>query len=463
MGTTSEELKKLYAKLGGKDPKVAGFSAPGEILNAINEIPLPTEYELPTVTTEDAGDVLVVNDEGKWDKGEAGSGVIPNPEGEATVELTKLGIDDTVYGIPKEIVIIKANKTSGSLYYFVNEETQKDICDIVLSGKQVILTLYNNGAYCYTFISNTITGSGIRFIGDTIYSESSNIIITMYVNCAYNSSNKYVSITDSRTSGVPIANGSSDNGKILQVVNGVWAKAAMSKETVVYNATHSGNTTLILSDNKTRKNLADDFISGKRVIIKTDRQGEYLFVAQALDKNNLSVVGFEYRSGFGDIYLELWTPIKSFDSQLISNGEYRLYTSFLPKATSLDAGKTVIVNSNGYWAKADPPSPTHAYSTTEQVVGTWIDGKPVYEKTIDCGAISANTWNQTATGVDNIDNIISIGGFVKSDTAIIPFTTNMTSNDVTIHYVREQNKFQYWAIGSNATGVIIFRYTKTTD
>ena len=75
MGTTSEELKKLYAKLGGKDPKVAGFSAPGEILNAINEIPLPTEYELPTVTTEDAGDVLVVNEEGKWDKGEAGGGL----------------------------------------------------------------------------------------------------------------------------------------------------------------------------------------------------------------------------------------------------------------------------------------------------------------------------------------------------------------------------------------------------
>lgn len=75
MGTTSEELKKLYKKLGGKDPKVAGFSAPGEILNAINEIPLPTEYELPTVTTEDTGDVLVVNEEGKWDKGEAGGGL----------------------------------------------------------------------------------------------------------------------------------------------------------------------------------------------------------------------------------------------------------------------------------------------------------------------------------------------------------------------------------------------------
>lgn len=67
MGTTVEELKRLYTKLGGKDKQVATFNQPGEIINAINELDLPTDYELPKVTTTDAGKVLTVSDAGKWD------------------------------------------------------------------------------------------------------------------------------------------------------------------------------------------------------------------------------------------------------------------------------------------------------------------------------------------------------------------------------------------------------------
>lgn len=67
MGTTVEELKKLYKKLGGKDKQVATFNQPGEVINAINELDLPTDYELPKVTTTDVGKVLTVSDEGKWD------------------------------------------------------------------------------------------------------------------------------------------------------------------------------------------------------------------------------------------------------------------------------------------------------------------------------------------------------------------------------------------------------------
>ena len=75
MGTTVEELKRLYTKLGGKDKQVATFNQPGEIINAINELDLPTDYELPKVTTTDVGKVLTVSDEGKWDAEEAGGGL----------------------------------------------------------------------------------------------------------------------------------------------------------------------------------------------------------------------------------------------------------------------------------------------------------------------------------------------------------------------------------------------------
>ena len=67
MGTTSEELKKLYYKLGGDEPSVKDASTVGEIINAINELDLAAQYELPAVSKTDNGKALGVV-EGKWNK-----------------------------------------------------------------------------------------------------------------------------------------------------------------------------------------------------------------------------------------------------------------------------------------------------------------------------------------------------------------------------------------------------------
>lgn len=341
MGTTSEELKKLYAKLGGKDPKVAGFSAPGEILNAINEIPLPTEYELPTVTTEDTGDVLVVNEEGHWDKGEASGGL---PDVTAT-----------------------------------------------------------------------------------------------------------------------------DNGDILQVIEGAWAKAEQSKEVVVYEAeyvTVASTAYFAKLINAVQKDIIDSIISGKTVLIKyytsksvNTRQILYYYLFSYVEKDKKA---FFIGDGFiGDTYNDTSYRYIRIDytnsddlSLIVAKGQ-------VPAALNIYNGKTIKVI-DGNWTFVDPPTTDHTYSETEQVVGTWINGKPVYEKTIT-GTASPNTWNQIATGVDNIDNVVSVDGYLKSDTSIIPIGTNTTSSDTSFHYVRGQNKFQFWAIGNNITVAITFRYTKTTD
>ena len=70
MGTTTEELKKLYAKLGGTEETAKDTSTPGEVLNAINELDIGGgSGNLPPVTPEDNGKVLgVVN--GNWAKTE---------------------------------------------------------------------------------------------------------------------------------------------------------------------------------------------------------------------------------------------------------------------------------------------------------------------------------------------------------------------------------------------------------
>lgn len=46
--------------------------------------------------------------------------------------------------------------------------------------------------------------------------------------------------------------------------------------------------------------------------------------------------------------------------------------------------------------------PMHHYSTNEQVIGTWIDGKPLYQRTWDFGSnitINSNAWTNTTISV----------------------------------------------------------------
>lgn len=39
------------------------------------------------------------------------------------------------------------------------------------------------------------------------------------------------------------------------------------------------------------------------------------------------------------------------------------------------------------------------YSTTEKVVGKWIDGKPLYRKVVDCGTLPNNSEKYASTGI----------------------------------------------------------------
>lgn len=66
MKTTVEELKELYASMGGTAQDVAGVSTIPDMLAALAEI-AGTTIELPAVSSSDNGDVLTVVS-GKWAK-----------------------------------------------------------------------------------------------------------------------------------------------------------------------------------------------------------------------------------------------------------------------------------------------------------------------------------------------------------------------------------------------------------
>jgi len=100
---------------------------------------------------------------------------------------------------------------------------------------------------------------------------------------------------------------------------------------------------------------------------------------------------------------------------------------------------------------------THIYSTTEQVVGTWIDGKPIYEITIECDIIISNTdWlnTQIPLAFDTAISCIAIDNDKQS--WAITFGKYSSSSTIGLRLP------QYDINGTNIKKLVL-QYTKSTN
>lgn len=139
---------------------------------------------------------------------------------------------------------------------------------------------------------------------------------------------------------------------------------------------------------------------------------------------------------------------------------------------SINLSNVATTGSNGLMSGADKSkldnisSAIGDYSTTETVVGTWIDGKPVYRKvytgTLEPGlSIVADT--------SDISGVVKIGGYVASaaDFRIpCPFYTSSSSYFSVAVAASTANRAIYAYHSPNfdsCTYQIVIEYTKTTD
>ena len=108
----------------------------------------------------------------------------------------------------------------------------------------------------------------------------------------------------------------------------------------------------------------------------------------------------------------------------------------------------------------------NTYSTTEKVIGTWIDGKPIYRKCFNVGTLTNDTsWRSLAHGISNLGIVTLLIGRVTSTSDsrqyTIPiyrpstFGITLGCDNTNIYYTNN------WITGSSA--VFIIEYTKTTD
>lgn len=118
-----------------------------------------------------------------------------------------------------------------------------------------------------------------------------------------------------------------------------------------------------------------------------------------------------------------------------------------------------------------PVTERDVYSTTEQVIGQWIDGKPIYRRvftgTITNSAnvrVQVSLWNNSP-----INKIVSIGGWMRYSTAgVNAFPQSEGGGEYRIAYVQsDSHNLMLAVLSASAYGnrpyEIWVEYTKSTD
>lgn len=111
------------------------------------------------------------------------------------------------------------------------------------------------------------------------------------------------------------------------------------------------------------------------------------------------------------------------------------------------------------------------YSTEEQIIGKWVDGKPLYQKTLKINTTLDVGDHKFDHGVANLDTVYSITGIIISrgtnhdeySTGIVE--AQATTQLVNTYWQRSLNKIHiYNNMNYGATtAYITIQYTKTTD
>ena len=175
-------------------------------------------------------------------------------------------------------------------------------------------------------------------------------------------------------------------------------------------------------------------------------------------------------------------------SAIYKNGTY--YGSGSGGGSSYTAGDGIVIDNDEIsvdeMSQADmseivtplPSIPTRQmiYSTTEQVIGKWIDGKPIYQKTVNFGALNSGSLNYISHNIQNVDVFCQYDGFVKLNSGVyVPLTrTSVDSNTYNTWHlsISDFDSTQFVVhpgtgyTGNSAaiiSGFVTLQYTKSTD
>lgn len=154
-----------------------------------------------------------------------------------------------------------------------------------------------------------------------------------------------------------------------------------------------------------------------------------------------------------------------------SNGNLTLYnlrsTALTAIAITIQYTKTTDVAGSGTYNTLEVP--TVHYTTDEKVIGTWIDGKPLYRRTFYYDNQSGlSSGDNKIIQLDSAINVTKLDGFLvapdNNKRWILPYSKGSSTTAVIItddHYINLYVNSDSWA--STRKVYITIEYTKTTD
>lgn len=129
----------------------------------------------------------------------------------------------------------------------------------------------------------------------------------------------------------------------------------------------------------------------------------------------------------------------------------------------LDIAGQPAANGGELTFNGSPVGGKHIYSTDEHVVGTWLDGKPIYEK-IFYGTIGNSSTESTNVVVTGVSTLVNASGYATKDNTdfIIP---QATTNEC-LRFLRDNssrvNLLVRGSYFTNAPYTAILQYTKSS-
>lgn len=124
--------------------------------------------------------------------------------------------------------------------------------------------------------------------------------------------------------------------------------------------------------------------------------------------------------------------LKLFTTNEVNGGTYRITIRYTKDGDPAGSGR---------WTSQRVP--TVHYSTAEQVVGTWVDGSTIYEKTYELSSelqISNTTWTSTAITQTGIGKILGVEIFGESNYQGSGLA-NMSSNTIQLQTTRNSTAY----------------------
>ena len=111
--------------------------------------------------------------------------------------------------------------------------------------------------------------------------------------------------------------------------------------------------------------------------------------------------------------------------------------------------------------------PTSHYSIVEQVVGTWIDGRPIYQKTVNINGLPAST-KDVPHNISDFDFGWVVNGYAQnpSDSTKITFNFPTTYTGASVEAWLDKNNVKIYVSTNRTTYSIAYvtiQYTKTSD